>query len=85
MRQQKGEDEMAKIKSDEKKKAEENLMDLLVKIRGLEDRCKHLETVTAVPPEVYKTIGHLRDQIANWGIECVIRAGKGEVEMEPPY
>lgn len=62
------------------KKAEENLMDLLVKIRGLEDRCKHLETVTAVPPKVYATLGTLRDQIAEWGIECVIRAGKGEVE-----
>ncbi len=48
------------------------LLELLVKVNGLERHCKTLHAVTAVPPIVYELIGKLRSEIAAWGTECVV-------------
>lgn len=51
---------------------ERNLLDLLVEINRLENRCRRLDASVAVPSSVYELLGKLRDEVAKWGTECIV-------------
>ena len=57
-------------------KSEENLLELLKSINYFETKCQHLESIKAIPPEVYEDIKSLRERIAKWGTECIVLVGK---------
>lgn len=56
-------------------KAQQDLLDLLRAVNGIETRCRHLRAPVAVPKAVYEHIGAMRNEIARWGIENIARAG----------
>lgn len=55
---------------------ERNLLELLADLNKMERRCKHMQTSVAVPPSVYSLLGKLRDKVAQWGIEAIVRGGE---------
>ncbi len=56
---------------------EKTLLELLAAVNGIEIRCQHLQAPIAVPPSVYEHLGHLRNELARWGIENITAAKTG--------
>lgn len=59
-------------------RAEHNLLEILKKVNAIEIQCQRLDTITAVPVEVYQLVGKLRDKISAWGIACVVEENHKE-------
>ena len=46
--------------------------DLMVKLKELETRCRRARAPIAAPPAVYQKFQELRNEMADWALECII-------------
>lgn len=57
--------------------------DLMVKLKELEFRCRRAQASIAAPPAVYQKFQELRNELADWAIECIVEDRQTESDRLP--
>lgn len=58
--------------------------DLMVKLKELEFRCRRAKASVAAPPAVYQKFQELRNEMADWALECIVEDRRDDHEEKRP-